>query len=158
MPIILRTNQYSGVNAHLNSALQNTEGDWEVFHTAHITHIAEVLDQQLPESYKVGLNKSLQIMEFHPDTGERQRRPKADVTIYNVNPQAKRAPVRTSSSGSVPTILLPAIEMIGEEDIRYLTAVVIHQIQPDETRVPVTRIELLSPTNKPPGDGYLQYH
>lgn len=27
----------------------------------------------------------------------------------------------------------------------------------DETRKPISRLELLSPTNKPPGDGYIQY-
>lgn len=110
MAIILRENAYRGVNAHLHSVLQNESGGWKVFHTAYITHLAEVIDTQLPPGYEVGLTKSLQIAEYHPTPEDEE-----------------------------------------------LVAVMISQIVTEQRRELVTRIELLSPTNKPPGDGFLQY-
>jgi hypothetical protein len=44
---------------------------------------------------------------------------------------------------------------LGEED--YLAAVIIYEADDAALGRPVTRLELLSPTNKPPGEGYLQY-
>jgi hypothetical protein len=44
---------------------------------------------------------------------------------------------------------------VTEEE--YLNAVVIHVAEDNSLGRPVTRIELLSPTNKPPGEGYRQY-
>src|SRR4051812_33814070 len=111
MVLRFRENKYRGVNAHLHSALQNEPGGWKVFHSKHISDLAEAIDAQLPPGYEVGLTKSLQIVEFH--------------------------------SGS---------------DETHLTSLTIRRVvsESDEEGVPVARIELLSPTNKPPGDGYLQ--
>jgi len=104
MAIHIRENQYKGVNAHLNSYLQNEPGGWwEVFHSNHLAHIRDAVDAQLPPGYYALNEKSLQV---------------------------------------------EIAETIDEED--YLTSVVI--VQGDSTRniKPVTRIELLSPSNKPP--------
>ena len=154
MPIILRENPYRGVNAHLNSALQHEPDGWSPFHTAHITHIAEALDAQLPPGYEVSLEKSLQIREYHPETGERIRRPVPDVTIYDVDSETAR-PGGVSGAATAPTLTLPAIETLQEEGWdKYLTAVVVIDTA---NGTPVARLELLSPVNKPPGDGFLQY-
>jgi hypothetical protein len=156
MAIHLRQNQYRGVNAHLHSALQNEPGGWKVFHSSHINDLARAIDALLPPGYEVALEKSLQIVEYHPDTGVKiRRRPEPDVTIYEVDPSEKSS---TASFGStaVPTLILPAIETVEQAEELYLTSVIVYRTNEDE-RTAVTRIELLSPTNKPPGDGYLQY-
>jgi hypothetical protein len=156
MTIHLRQNQYLGVNAHLHSALQNEPGGWKVFHSAHINDLARAIDAKLPPGYEVALEKSLQIVEYHPDTGVRvRRRPEPDVTIYEVDPSARSA-ISSFGSAAVPTLILPAIETVEHDEELYLTSVLIYGANESERKA-VTRIELLSPTNKPPGDGYLQY-
>ncbi len=107
-----RENPYPGVNAHLNSVLQaNEDGDWEMFHAAYINDLARQIDAILPPGYVVGMEKSLQVREYHPE---------------------------------------------GEDEIA-LRSAVIYDIRTQDKRQPVVRIELLSPTNKPPGDGFIQY-
>lgn len=152
MPIHLRENQYKCINAHLHSFLQNEPGGWKVFHSKHISDLAEALDRELPLGYEVGLTKSLQIVEYHPETGERLRRPEPDVTIYDI---ALSPEYRHSGTGYAPTLVLPVIETLETDEV-YLTAIVIRRAD-DSSGTPAMRIELLSPTNKPPGDGYLQY-
>jgi hypothetical protein len=161
MAIVLRQNQYKGVNPHLNSHLQEAD-NWIMFHTAHITYISELLDARLPSGYEIGLEKSLQIMEYHPDTGERirpPRRPYPDVTVYEIS-AIRRADTGVAKETSVlmPTLTIPALETMWlDNDELYLRAVVIYDIRVRDGRRPVTRIELLSPTNKPLGSGFLQY-
>jgi hypothetical protein len=46
---------------------------------------------------------------------------------------------------------------IREFDQFCLTAIVVRQVDDSGLGKPVTWLELLSPTNKPPGEGYLQY-
>jgi hypothetical protein len=158
MSIILRENAYRGVNAHLHSVLQNESGGWKVFYTAYITVLAQDIDAQLPPGYEVGLTKSLQIAEYHPTTGERiTRRPEPDVTIYDTELLRYRTSLKTDSAAFAPTLTLPAIETMELDEDLYLTALVIYEVIEDGERKPVTRIELLSPTNKPPGEGFLQY-
>ena len=102
MSIHLRENQYKGVNAHLNSYLQNEPGGWwEVFHSNHLAHIRDAIDAQLPPGYYALNEKSLQV---EPD------------------------------------------ETIDDED--FLRSVVVYQRDSSRTIKPVTRIELLSPSNK----------
>ncbi len=72
MPIQLAENQYRGVNAHLNSILQNTPGEWESFHASHIVDITRALNKRLPAGYEARVEKSLQIRELRP--GEERRR------------------------------------------------------------------------------------
>lgn len=127
MPLILDDNPYRGINAHLNSVLQNEAGLWKMFHNAHIMHLAEALDAALPPAYEVTLTRSLQILEYHPDTGERIRRSEPD-----------DKPDRP------------------DDDDLYHTALAIRAIEQGQSRL-ITRLELLSPTNKPPGEGFIQY-
>lgn len=148
-------NQYLGVNAHLHSDFQS-RGGWASFHTHHITNLADEINRKLPPGYLVDIERSLQIREFHPDTGERLRRPEPDITIYETETSARRT-VSVSSGGSVLALTQPVIETIELDDDQYYSALVIYQLEEDETfGRPVTRIEVLSPTNKD-GDGYLQY-
>jgi hypothetical protein len=163
MSKVERRNLYWGVNAHLNSYLQDEPGEWTMFHTAHIGDVARILDRVLPDGYEVGLERSLQIRETHPDTGEpirpRRTQPRPDVSIYQLAGSA-RQPISTPLTAE-PTLTLAAIDTMQlDEDYEeqlYLRAVVVREITVRGGRVPVTRIELLSPTNKRPGRGYVEY-
>lgn len=152
MPIILRENQYRGVNAHLHSALQ-ANGQWPTLHTPLITLLGRALNRQLPTGYLVKMEQSLQIREFNPHTGERIQHRKPDLTIY----REKGAPsvISPPASATLPTLTLPLTELLAAEF--YETAAVIYETQPDDVfGRPVTRIEVLSPTNKI-GNGYDEY-
>lgn len=73
-----RQNRYQGINAHLHSFLQHESGGWKVFHSTHISNLAVVLDF-LPK-YEASPTQSLQIAEFHPDTGLRHFSNRVDYT------------------------------------------------------------------------------
>jgi Protein of unknown function (DUF4058) len=161
MAIYSPQNLYNGINAHLQSLLQDEDGDWESFHSAHIIHLAEALNQLLKGRYRVKPERGLQIREYHPTTGERieirhSRRKIPDITIY---PKAPPPPtINPSLAVSTPTLTLPASESIEDDPEIYLIAVVIHEILGSgKTGKPVTWIELLSPSNKASGGGYLSY-
>ncbi|HLA44580.1 MAG TPA: hypothetical protein VJZ27_14140, partial [Aggregatilineales bacterium] len=62
MVIHSRKNQYRGVNAHHLSIFQNEAGDWESFHSDHITHIREHLRDTLPAGYIARTERSIQIL------------------------------------------------------------------------------------------------
>jgi Protein of unknown function (DUF4058) len=145
MPIHIRENQYKGVNAHLNSYLQNQPGGWwEVFHSNHIAEIRNAIDSILPPGYYALNEKSLQIDTFDITTGQEQRnRTKLDVGIYGTQPANA-----SGSATATPTAIIPVMETIDDED--FLNSVVIYQKDSDHNIQPVTRIELLSPSNKPP--------
>lgn len=110
-------NKYQGINPHLNSALQTPGTDaqpalWPAFHSAHITHLVDLLNETLPDGYVAFDEQSLQIWrDNHPTPEERHNA----VAIRKVGIQA--------ALGNV-----------------------------------VTRIELLSPANKPGGAHYRAYY
>lgn len=154
MPIRSKDNQYKGINAHLHSHFQ-TEGGWSGFHGMHITHLAEAINEDLPTSYLVDVEQSLQIREFHPDTGERIRRPQPDITVYESRTSSSESP--STTSGTVATLTQPLAETVEVNEDLYYTALVIYRVEDDASLGrPITRIELLSPSNKF-GDGYAQY-
>ncbi len=155
MALHTRKNLYHGVNAHLHSYLQYEDDGWSPFHSSHITHIAERLDTLVPLGYEVSLEKSLQLSEYYPETDEGKRyRPQPDVIAYDIGAQPQSY---GSSTAVLPDLTLQAIEFLEyDEEDAYLTAVIVKQII-KEARIPVLRLELLSPTNKPKGDGWLHY-
>jgi hypothetical protein len=153
MPLYLRKNQYRGVNAHLQSYFQ-AHGGWGSFHNRHIGFLVDALNDNLPQGYLVDIEQSLQIREIHPDTGEPIRRPQPDVTIY----QRESALGASSALSSTPTLVQPVLETMDLSEDLYLAAVLIYEADGSSLLGrPVTRIELLSPTNKQGGDGYIQY-
>ncbi|MBC8099266.1 MAG: DUF4058 family protein [Armatimonadetes bacterium] len=156
--IHLKHNPYKGINAHLHSTLQ-TNGGWEGFHTKHISDLTAHLSEMLPEGYVVDLEQSLQIRQYHPDTGEEvlpRRSLRPDVLV------SRRADAPTPSSNpalitaSLPVLVMPAIDSLGDDRRAYLTTISIQRIT-GEAWSRITWIELLSPTNKPDGSGYSQY-
>jgi hypothetical protein len=144
------SNPYRGVNAHLHSYFQ-AHGGWTSFHTSMITAIAQALDADLPDGFVVDIERSLQIREFHPDTGERIRRPEPDVTIWQRSPAVVGRGV-----GDAPSVVQPLPETLDDEDAVSFSAVVIHEVLPDGVLGrPITQIEILSSTNKSGEGGHI---
>jgi len=145
-------NLYPGINAHLNSFLQQPDGGWETFHASHIEYIRTEIDTQLPPNYYAVAEKSLQIGEVGFDFGQTPRT-RPDVSIFQAQPSTSES--QQAESGFAPTATLPLL--LAEED-DYLNAVIIYEFEPGKLPGnPVTRIELLSPSNKPPNRDARQY-
>lgn len=156
MPITSNKNLYPGVNAHLNSFLQQEGGGWESFHKDHITYLREALDEHLPPGYFTFSEKSLQIGEFDPGSG-REARSKLvpDVTVYRTPKITTRAHVGTVEVSS-PTLTFPLPSVLDDE--QELSGLVIYQAgEGSLLGRPVTRVEILSPANKPTGSYYRIY-
>lgn len=156
MAIHSRKNQYFGINAHANSLLQDPDFGWQSFHHDHITDLTRAINDVLPSGYIAISERSLQIQEWHAaDSTGQVRYPQPDVTVF------ERERSRTQFSVFVPFhsigTITPVIETMDISDDE-LGATVIYKIQESARRgKPITRIELLSPANKPPQSGYPQY-
>jgi hypothetical protein len=85
MAIRSKTNLYPGINPHLNSALQQVEGDWQSFHAYHIIKIADTLNEILPEAYYAKPEQSLQIKINDPPL-ERNSKRRADILVSRERP------------------------------------------------------------------------
>jgi hypothetical protein len=163
MAIRSRKNQYIGINPHFHSSLQNEPAVWEEFHDTHVIHLGEVIDRLLPTGYLVAPGRSMQIREYHPSTGEpvivkKSRRPKPDAAILATMAMSSRPTSAVTPQASVPTLLLPATEAFNEDEEIYLTGIVIRELAGERGQgKPIAWLELLSPTNKPDGSGFLQY-
>ena len=151
MPIHAPQNQYPGINPHLNSYLQSESGGWESLHAELVVQTRVALDAGLPPGYLAVAERSLQISELTLPTPVRRTRP--DVTIYH---QPPTTPTGGPTMPSAPTATLPLIETVLDED--YLSTVIIYQQDGDNPLGrPVTRIEVLSPANKPGGSHHPRY-
>ncbi|MFZ4814356.1 MAG: DUF4058 family protein [Phototrophicaceae bacterium] len=153
MAVRSATNQYRGINAHLHSFFQ-AHGGWSSFHTSFIAALARDLNRLLPSGYVVDIEQSLQIREVHPDTGERLRRPEPDLTIFRT-PQASAFPPSGATVATLTQTIAATFDLTEE---LYYRALVIYQLLDSDVLPgqPLTRIELLSPTNKQ-GAGAVQY-
>jgi hypothetical protein len=144
-------NLYSGINAHLNSDLQ--EEGWQSFHNAHVIHICEVLKPLLPPNYYAISERSLQVSEYVdaiPSTS--QTRPDVSVFQRRSSPTGARI-----MSVAQPTLEFPLSEMLPDDEDG-LASVGIYRLE--NRKLPgklVTRIEILSPANKPPHDYHRDY-
>lgn len=127
-------NVFTGINPHLNSLLQ-TPGSgeppllWVSFHSARVNPIADFLNQQLPANYTAYAEQSLQVFGMDWEGGILVHRPQPAVTIFQ---QRASHPTVTSASAHQPT---------GQAALGRI----------------VTRIELLSPSNKPGGSDAVIY-
>lgn len=155
MPIHRRENQYRGINAHLHSHFQQ-RGDWEGFHSLHISLLTVKLDTLLPPNYYAINENSLQISGYDL-TGDKdvRIRTRADISLYRSEPSTSAFSTRSSTFSPVATI--PVAETIILDDDFEFQSVVVYQITEGGSAIPVTRIELLSPGNKPPQSHYRQY-
>ncbi len=149
-------NLYPGINIHLNSLLQDEPGGWRSFHSQHVTDLARTIDEALPQGYFTRSEMSLQIGEFDPGSGDQgQSSTIPDVSIYRRRGQSPGS-VMTLAESEAPAVSIPIPETLESEDT--LIGLVIYQAgEGSLLGRPVTRIELLSPSNKPGGSHYGQY-
>jgi len=152
-----RENQYHGVNAHLHSYLQQHH-DWSMFHSEHITDLLRALQAVLPpeSGYLVVSEKSLQIARDDLLTGDlTASRTIPDVGIYKTGGMSS-ASLSSGLKPATPGATLSLMDTFSEPE--NVTGVVIYRRTEESVfGTPVTRIELLSPANKPPGTYYRQY-
>jgi hypothetical protein len=64
LPIHAAKNLYRGVNPHLNSLLQNRDGEWQSFHATHIADMRRMVEVQLPPNYYARSEKTLQVADL----------------------------------------------------------------------------------------------
>lgn len=143
---------YPGVDAHLNSYLQQSDGGWESFHAEHVVQIRRHFDAVLPDNYYALAEKSLQITALGD---ERSRRIRPDVGIFQERTGTPRSTAPLVAAR--PTAVLPLENALVDVE-ETLRAVSVYRV--DEGRLPgrlVTQIELLSPANKPGGE-FAIYH
>jgi len=154
MAIRSRTNLYPGINPHLNNYLQYEKG-WEGFHNWHLGDIAEILEQQLPPSYYATSEESLQIGVYDNLDMPLQKPTltKPDITIYSPSETASSLP---SYEVKADVLTFPLIDTLPEKE-EFVSSIVIYKLENDDNDTPVTRIELLSPANKYPGNHHVSY-
>lgn len=146
-------NQYPGVNAHLMNQLLQPDGAWESFHAEWIIQLRVTLDAALPQNYYAIAEKSLQIGQVGDETLQRSR---PDVSLYRVGSDTGLQP-EGSSAATAPTTTMALSEVTAEYEDD-LMSVGIYEIS--DGQVPgtlITRLEILSPGNKPPASYAIPY-
>jgi hypothetical protein len=136
---------FPGIDPYLES-----QRFWEDFHTRFLTYCCDALNDTLPEGYVAQLGERVRLVEVTP-RGARLVRP--DVTVIAESASLSRRSKRLAKGGGTltrepVTIPLPTVEM-------EVTDVWI-EVRRRASRIPITVIELLSPTNKA-GDGFVEY-
>lgn len=158
MAIYSDKNLYPGINAHVNGYCQQNSSSWQVFHTDHIGDISKSIDALLPAGYLALSEQSLQITGLAPDTGSPTRSStRPDVTIMREPGESSGGIAATSEATAiVTTYTLDEILRDPAEDNP--GSVVIYQAgEGSPLGRPVTRLELLSPSNKSGGRHHQQY-
>jgi len=155
MALYSKKNPYPGINIHLNSFLQSESGDWVSYHSNHITHLREYLDQNLPENYYALSEYGLQIGGFDAGTGwETRSKLRPDITITK-DPSQPNQQSYTEQTNT-PTGTLSLIDTLSEPD-ELIGLVIYHISNIDEQAKPIARVELLSPANKIGGSYHNEY-
>ena len=154
MPIHLKRNPYLGVNAHANSWLLNKSGQWHSFHQEFIVRLTETVNAKLPSGFEARAETPVQIQEIRTDkNGEsklgRLFRPVPDTSVFQIGKAPRESHL---TPGQTPTLVVAPIETLDmAETPKTPSTVNVYEVITDEElgRL-VARIELLSPTNKPP--------
>jgi hypothetical protein len=129
----------------MNPYLEQSDA-WEDFHQRFITHAADVLSGQVGANYLVKVEVRLHLHELPAD--ERRYFGRADVGV-TVSPAGE--PLHAASEGGVAApvqLTLPEVEVQRSSSV---------EIRDRRRRRVVTVIELLSPTNKAPGQNRDEY-
>jgi hypothetical protein len=158
-------NPYKGINAHLHSLAQNpSEGHptiWTAIHASLIVDTINALNTILPMNYVARPEQSLQIWtedkqpedSDKPKPKEKSRSPRPDVSIYRTNITDSHSELEGDNA---PVLVIPVNPFLEEEIT--IPSAVIYEVRDHEIEgKPVTRIELLSASNKRGGrgeDGY----
>lgn len=146
-------NPYQGVNVHLFSRMlaRNSfsgAADYASFHNAFINSIADFLNQVLPNNYLALTERSLQIRLTYPPDAPVISRPRPDVVVtgYGQTATAIATPASTA-----------ALEDTLDTSEDFMNAALIAEIDDERQLHPITRIELLSPSNMQGESGYAAY-
>jgi hypothetical protein len=158
-------NPYKGINAHLHSLAQNPAERhptiWTAIHASLIGDTINALNTSLPMNYVARPERSLQIWtedtsseeKPQPKNKAKTRSPRPDVSIYRTSISDSHSELEGDNA---PVLVIP-INPFLEEEITIPSAV-IYEVRDHEIEgKPVTRIELLSASNKRGGrgeDGY----
>jgi hypothetical protein len=129
-----------------------------MFHADHVHDLHKAIQKALPLSrgYRVIMEQSLQIKQYDLDMEIVNRQwTKPDVMIYQTSSLETifgSADVQTAT----PTATMPITETLEEPE--YFASIMVYQAS-DHTLygTTITRIELLSPANKPGGSHHEQY-
>jgi len=161
MSVRLLKNPYQGINAHLHSMAQNPVRSptiWTSIHASHINHITDTLNKQLPPNYIARTEQSLQIWseDLGIGTVERQiRRPDSGIFRSGI-PGSGQTPTLEIEADSAVRVI--SIKHLLEDEDMFTPSVVVYRPEENEYMGdPITRIELLSPSNKKRGQDYQAY-
>jgi hypothetical protein len=154
MPIYAKTNLFNGVNPHLNSYLQNTKGKWDGFHALHLNDIFNYLEATLPEGYSCDIEESLQVRSVMPFADDNNTSISPSMADILISGQGRGDNLAVAPTQPIEKMALYEIDTTTTR----IDAVMIFQEIRSHLRIPITRLELLSPSNKPNGTHYLQYH
>lgn len=152
MPTMTLKNPYKGINAHLHSIAQNPEDSpsiWGGIHSDFITYLVAELNQNLPPNYIARSEQSLQIITDN-DMGLSSQRPKADISIY-------RNAKSDSTIAQTQSCIVPLADYLDEEDYFWASAVIYRVKEHGNPGYPITRIEILSASNKIGGSDFEGY-
>ncbi len=161
----MNTNPFRGINPILHSLLQDTTKSpdlnmdsssiWPSFHAQHIVHLTDAIQQVLPPGYAAFSEKGLQVNSADADD---KSNPIPDVSAWRL--RSDRPDNITQQAAPMSGGYVMTLENIEEEiESRPIRSVAIYyEVQSHRNlgRV-VTRIELLSPSNKPGGSGYAAF-
>jgi hypothetical protein len=122
-------------------------GDWRDFHARFLNHCADALSDVLPENYLARIEEQFQILE-RPESVEQVRYPDVSITRTRptLPPGVEPAP---GAIGTITPVAVPLKTTLVEEVMHRWV-----EIRRKPNWVPVTIIELLSPSNKV-GTGFL---
>lgn len=144
-PVRSVINQYPGVNAHLHSYWQGERG-WNNFHNPHIAQLTAALKARLlPMGYTFEVEDSLQVRRADEYTCH----PKSDLTIYDLDPA--RSGQLSRQSADLTGLVLPLVIVLERNPISEKPYRALSVSKRGDSK-PVAWIELLSPSNKRPGD------
>jgi hypothetical protein len=122
-------------------------GDWRDFHSRFLNACADSVAERLPANYIARIEERFQVIEY-PREKEQERYPDVSITRTHAAPTAA---LRGSAIATLEPELIPLVTTIVEEvKERWV------EIRRSPDWIPVTIIELLSPSNKQ-GHGYDDY-
>jgi hypothetical protein len=155
MAIHSRQNLFRGVNPHLHSLLQAEGGGWHTFHEPLITELRRWLNDTLPDGYYARMEKSLQIVRDEIDPSGQPPLTVPDVAIIRDREfvPAGEADPRPAAKPHVRVELSATVDDTRDE----ISAIIIWRATEAGDDIPITRLEILSPTNKPPYAEARQY-
>lgn len=151
-------NEYRGVNPHLNSVLQSRGGGWDAFHAHFIQELTAYLDSHLPDGYYATGERSLQVTRTDKAAPRGSR--KSSITTPDALIIRSDTPhgIRTDAGlVAAAPFLVAAMDELPLDDDLVMSAAIYRVSAGEFPGELVTRLELISPANKPDGSHYPHY-